>query len=72
LTMYCRRGAGCQSTLCSAWVSRKITPVAGSFLDNLLPRRSSAHFDLDVAEMGFALGVSVEIVNAHLSLPDRL
>src|SRR5437868_3344568 len=37
------RGAGCQSTWCSAWVSRKMTPVAGNFLDSLLPRRSSAH-----------------------------
>src|SRR5262245_7426591 len=43
LTMYCRRGAGCQPRLCSAWVSRKITPFAGKRFDSLLPRRSSAH-----------------------------
>src|SRR5688572_24708142 len=43
LTMYCRRGAGCQSRSCSAWVSRKMMPVAGRRLESLLPRRSSAH-----------------------------
>ena len=28
--MYCRRGAGCQGRSCSAWVWRKMIPVAGS------------------------------------------
>jgi hypothetical protein len=43
LTMYCRRGAGCQSTSCSASVSRKMMPFAGRRFDILLPRRSSTH-----------------------------
>src|SRR3984893_2541691 len=43
LMMYCRRGAGCQSMSCSAWVLRKMIPVAGRRLESLLPRRSSIH-----------------------------
>src|SRR5208282_1454614 len=43
LMMYWRRGAGCQSMSCSAWVSRKMMPLAGRRFDNLLPRLSSTH-----------------------------
>src|SRR6516162_11151814 len=63
--MYWRRGAGCQSMSCSAWVSQKNDAgrrqavgqfAAAPFLDPL-------HFD--VAEMRLAAGVGVEIMYAH-------
>ena len=36
--MYCRRGAGCQSRSFSAFVWRKMIPVAGRRFESLLPR----------------------------------
>ena len=64
LTMYWRRGAGCQSRWCSPRVSRKMTPFAGRRLESLL-RGALRPLDLDVAEVRFALGVGVEVVDAH-------
>src|SRR4030088_3300770 len=69
LTMYCRRGAGCQSTLCSAWVSRKDDPGRRQALRQFAAAPFLGPFDLDVAEMRLALGVGVEIVDPHAVPP---
>jgi hypothetical protein len=41
-------------------------PVAGNVAEVLPPRPLVLPFDLDVAEVGLALVVDVEIMNAHL------
>ena len=57
--MYCRRGAGCQGRSCSAWVCRKMMPLAACRAE-VLPSGPSIHPTsiVDVAPVRIAVGVA--------------
>jgi hypothetical protein len=62
LMMYCRRGAGCQSISCSAWVSN---PGGRQALGQLAASPLLDPLYFDVAEMRLAARIGIEIVYAH-------
>ena len=69
LTMYCRRGAGCQVDVVLGLGLAKDDAGRRQFLRQFAAAPLLDPFDLDVAEMRFAVGVGVEIVDLHAIAP---
>ena len=65
LMMYCRLGAGCHGRSCSAWVWRKMMPVAGSRAEVFPSGPSCAQSIWMSRQCEFAVGVAVKIMDAN-------
>jgi hypothetical protein len=71
LTMYCRRGAGCQSRLVLGLGLAEDDAGRRQALRQFAAAALFDPFDLDVAEVRLAIGVGVEVVDAHTVPPDE-